>query len=194
MYISVIGDQVQVQVIPESFLILDLRSGEIIEELVDSKVFFHSNFETVVEQNGLQSIDPASGDTNWAATINDEILLAPIFLDDVILLRTGRIIGKITCIDRKAGKFLWISRDDIVSNLVYSSMNESVYALSRDGELLSFDKNSGKETVLVKYTTSPFILNGEQDVGGYEVALDEGNNILFVLLGDSRQLFAFRLE
>jgi len=194
MYLSVVGDQVQVLVIPERFIILDLQSGETVEEIVGSKVYFHSNLETVVEQNGLQSVDPVSGNTKWASTINDEILLAPIFLDDVIILRTGRIIGKVICIDRKTGRSLWISRDNIIGNLSYSPADERVYTLSRDGELLSFDKNNGNGKILTQFTAGPFILNGEQDVGGYELAIDESNNILFILLGDSRQLFAFKVE
>jgi hypothetical protein len=62
------------------------------------------------------------------------------------------------------------------------------------GKLLSIDRNSGQQIILAEFTSVPFVINGEQQVGGYEVAFDDSTQRLYVLLGDSRQLFAFQVR
>jgi hypothetical protein len=70
-----------------------------------------------------------------------------------------------------------------------------VYVISRDGQLLSIDNVGGKQTILAKFSSTPFILNGDVPyIGGYEIAFDDSTQMLYVLLGDSRQLFAFKMK
>jgi len=38
------------------------------------------------------------------------------------------------------------------------------------------------------------VLNGEKRVGGYEIAFDDSTQMIYILLGDSRQLFAFKVK
>ena len=64
--------------------------------------------------------------------------------------------------------------------------------MTYEGNLLTVDQDSAQETRLAEFSHTPFILNGEQDVGGYELAYDDSLNMLFILLGDSRQLVAIQ--
>lgn len=66
--------------------------------------------------------------------------------------------------------------------------------MTEDGYLLGIDKDNGTQIALAKFSNAPFVLDGKDQGGGYEIAFDESTQILFVLLGDSRQLFAFQLK
>jgi len=69
-----------------------------------------------------------------------------------------------------------------------------LFALTQSGQLLKINTSNGEQSVLLSFSPQPFVLNGDSIVGGYEIGFDESNNILFILLGDSRQLFAFKIE
>ena len=155
----------------------------------------------IIEKVELGSLNPSTsvGDPNskeieWESDIKGYIRMSPHFTKDAIYIRTGEIMGRTYAIDRDNGKTLWETDGDIVSDIAYSPEKERIYILTRDGELLSVDTNSGNTRTLIQFSNPPFILNGEQQVGGYEVAYDESTRMLFVALGGSRQLFAFREE
>jgi hypothetical protein len=64
--------------------------------------------------------------------------------------------------------------------------------LREDGELLAIDENSGKESVIAKFSPAPFVYSDGVNDCGYQLSYDEKEHILVVYTGDSRQLFAFR--
>jgi hypothetical protein len=63
--------------------------------------------------------------------------------------------------------------------------------LTLNGDVLAVDENNGEKNVVVHFSSTPFIINGG-DIDAYQLAYDETENMLFVSLGDSRQLFAFK--
>jgi DNA-binding beta-propeller fold protein YncE len=103
-------------------------------------------------------------------------------------------MGSLYAIDSASGAVLWKTDGNIISNIAYSSAKSMVYALSRNGQLLAIDQNSGQQLVLAEFSSVPFILNGEQIAGGYELAFDDSTQVLYVLLGDSRQIFTFHIR
>jgi hypothetical protein len=60
--------------------------------------------------------------------------------------------------------------------------------------LLAINENNGFVDTIAKFSSVPFVLNGKSDVGSYQLTYDINENVLFVSLGDSRQLFAFKEE
>ena len=81
--------------------------------------------------------------------------------------------------------------DGIIGSLAYSSKKHIVYMLTEDGDILSVDENTGEKSAVVHFSSTPFIINGE-NIYAYQLAYDESEDILFVSLGDSKQLFAFK--
>jgi len=101
-------------------------------------------------------------------------------------------MGSVYAMQRSTGKILWKTDNNVISNIVISPAKKLAYVLTRDGKLLGIDIDNGASTTLIEFSNVPFVLNGEDIVGGYELAYDQTTKSLFILLGDSRQLFAFK--
>ncbi|MFH2102597.1 MAG: PQQ-binding-like beta-propeller repeat protein [Chloroflexota bacterium] len=195
IYMFFVDEQLQVFTALDKLISIDPHNGETLFEFSNGHaVFIYTQDRYYVEDNGLQVIDSRTNTILWHRDLDDTLTLAPLFLDDRIYLRTGRTMGSIYAIDRTSGEVLWKTDDNIISNMAYSPSDLLVFCLTRDGYLLAIDRDSGQEFVLGEFSSVPFIINGEDDVGGYELAFDDSTNMLFVLLGDSRQLFAFQMK
>jgi outer membrane protein assembly factor BamB len=118
--------------------------------------------------------------------------MAPLFTTTMVIVRTGQQSGSIFALSRKTGKLIWKIKDNIVSNVVYSPAKGIFYALTYNGELLAISETSGQVEIIANFSSVPFVLNGEGSVGSYQLAYDLNASVLFVSLGDSRQLFAFK--
>ncbi len=115
-----------------------------------------------------------------------------MFTDDFIYLRTGRVDGSVYALNRLSGRTLWKTDNVIVSNIAISSIDHILYVLTRNGELWGVNTDTGESNTLIEFSNVPFKLYGESVTGGYELAYDDSLGNLYVLLGDSRQLFAFK--
>ncbi len=194
-HIFMVNDEVQVSTNPFIFTILSKNDGKIIETKKGrgQDIYISTQRDTILPE--IQAIDTSTGEILWQQfDLHRELRMAPIFLEDRIIVRTGLKMGVIYAIDRATGDILWETADNIVSSISYSPNKAKVYALTRVGHLLELDVKDGTQIILVEFSSTPFVLNGEKQVGGYEVALDDSTQMLFVLLGDSRQLFAFKVE
>jgi outer membrane protein assembly factor BamB len=144
---------------------------------------------------GMKAINTNTGNLLWEVELDRELTLAPVFTDNIIYLRTGRGVGSAYAIERSTGKILWKTDNTIISNLALSTKKDSVYVLNQSGELWKIDGSSGESEHIIEFTNTPFLINGpEEIVGGYELAYDNTENILYILLGDSRQLFAYQMN
>lgn len=190
--IYVVDNEVQVFNHPEKLRIFDVETGELKKKIEGDTIFIATETEKFIYTYNLQSIETNTGKTKWETDISGPMRMSPLFTQDIIFVRDGEIMGRTYAISRATGKTLWKTNNNIISNIAYSPEKERIYLLTRGGELLSIDQNSGVASILIQFTNTPFILNGEQQVGGYEVAYDDSTNIVFVTLGDSRQLFAFQ--
>lgn len=193
--IYVVDGEVQVFNHPERLRIFNSKTGDLIRKIDGDTIFIATDTENFIYTYNLILIDPQTKSTKWEAEIKGvlRIRMSPLFTDDAIYVREGETMGRVYAIDRVSGKILWETDDNIISNAAYSPQKEKIYLLTRSGELLEIDKDNGTTSTLVQFSGSPLILNGEMSpIGGYELSYDESTNILFVTLGDSRQLLAFQ--
>ncbi len=192
-YFYLYENSVQLFFIPERFLILDTETEEEVEDVKDVEVILKTSTEIFTKTNYLESKDATSGKTNWSFEISNRVSLKPLFTDNYVIMRTGRAMGNAIVVDRKTGKMLF-EKEGVISNVTYIPESNQIVVLNEDGVVLSVDVQSGKETKLVEFSNPPFFLNGEEHVGGYELAFDESLYYFYVLLGDSRQLYAFQMK
>jgi outer membrane protein assembly factor BamB len=193
-YLYIVGEQLQVLTIPEKFWVLDFDGNEI-NSIAGDKIFIGTSQGDFVESNGIKLVKTNSSEVIWQFQNLDDVLeMAPLFTETKVFVRTGQESGSIFTINRENGKLLWKTEDNIISNVVYSSANQAIYALTRDGNLLAINENNGFVDTIAKFSSVPFVLNGKSDVGSYQLTYDINENVLFVSLGDSRQLFAFKEE
>lgn len=179
---------------PERFLILSAEREDEIENTKDVEVILKTSTEVFTKNAYLESKDLNSEKVNWSLEIGNSIRLKPLFTDDYIFLRTGRVLGSTLAVDRKTGNILLNTEKNVISNVVYLPKTNQAVVLTENGVLLAIDMASEQQTQLADFSNPPFVLNGDANVGGYELAFDEEQSILFVLLGDSRQLYAFQVK
>jgi outer membrane protein assembly factor BamB len=196
LYIFVIGNEVQISTSPEWFSKLNAESGEVIENMKGREIFISTPKITVspILMNELQAEKTDTGELIWRISLDRQLRMAPLFTEDVIYLRSGGTMGSAYAVKSLTGDILWKTEDNIISNIAISPAKRLAYVLTRDGNLLGIDIDTGVITTLIEFSNGPFVLNGEDIVGGYELAYDQTTKSLLILLGDSRQLFAFKEE
>jgi outer membrane protein assembly factor BamB len=196
LYIFVIGDEVQIVTTLEWFTRLNADNGKVIEKVNGRGILFSTSQITISPtlMNELQAEDTTTGKLIWRISLDRELRMAPLFTEDAIYLRSGETMGSVYAVQRSTGKVLWKTDDIVISNIAVSPAKKLAYVLTREGKLLGIDIDTGMSTTLIEFSNGPFTLNGEDIVGGYELAYDQTTRSLFILLGDSRQLFAFKEE
>jgi outer membrane protein assembly factor BamB len=194
LYMFVIGDEVQISTSPEWFSKLNAESGEVIENIKGREIFINTPkviFSPIL-MNELQAEDTATGKLIWRVSLDRQLRMAPLFAEDNIYLRSGGTMGSVFAVQRSTGNILWKIDNIVISNIAVSPAKKLAYVLTREGKLLGIDIDTGVSTTLIEFSNGPLTLNGEDIVGGYELAYDQTTGSLFILLGDSRQLFAFK--
>lgn len=196
LYIFVIGDEVQIVTTLEWFTRLNADNGEMIEKVNGRGILFSTSQITFspILRNNLQAEDTITGKLIWRVSLDRELRMAPLFTDDIVYLRSGETMGGVYAVQRSTGNILWKIDNIVISNIAVSPAKRLAYVLTQEGKLLGIDIDTGVSTTLIEFSNGPFTLNGEEIVGGYELAYDQTTGSLFILLGDSRQLFAFKEE
>lgn len=98
----------------------------------------------------------------------------------------------IRALDRQTNDLLWGTEHNRISNIAVT--NSVIYFLNFDGRLFGLDAQNGERQVLVQFDTNSFTrYSPEGYVRNYYIATDEDEGFLYVLLGDSRQVFAFKI-
>jgi outer membrane protein assembly factor BamB len=131
----------------------------------------------------------------YSSTVCGQIYQPPVYMGDTIYFRNGRglELGQVCNVDIYSGDVRWKTDIDIVSNVI--STNTLLFFLEENGDLSVVNRDTGQviPDKAISFDKKPFILyNARREVGGYFLASDPQSNILFVYLGDSRQLFAFQ--
>lgn len=143
----------------------------------------------------MRAINTKTGELLWEAQLDHVLSMQPVFTENTIFLRSGNGIGSIYAIERSTGNILWKTDDTFISDIAFSDKNGLVYVINQNGEVWEINGSSGERKPIIEFTNTPFQYNGpEANVGGYEIAYDNTEDILYVLLGDSTQLFAFKVE
>ena len=150
--------------------------------------------------SGLHLLDAMTGELMDSITEYDPALAMyywnrPAFVNRYVFkLNHGSVFGAVLAIDRKSGEILWQSADNVISN---AAANENlVFLITHEDELQILAASTGK--LLEKIPIEPSINFFDEEINpqyeGYSLAVDQTNQILYVLLGDSNQLFAFRIK
>jgi outer membrane protein assembly factor BamB len=197
-YLYILDATVQVNSYPDVFHLINADTGKIIWKLeyeFGQNVFLRTDEVSFIQlaATSLQAVENVSGSLVWEIDVGEIYLQGPVFTQDRIFIRTGRGLGSVYAIDRREGKILWRSERNVISNV--AATNFAVYFLTLDGKLWEFDAKSGKVITSVEFKPAPFVLNGPKaKIGGYYVAVDEQAGLVYALLGDSAQLFAFKIQ
>jgi outer membrane protein assembly factor BamB len=187
--------QLQLLLLPERFLVVEKDSGKTIEDIKGEGIIYSDETERFLINYGLESRSLGLEEINWQSNISsNNIRLSPLFTEDQILLRTGRVKGTLLALGRNNGQVSWQTENTVISNIAFWTSKNIIFVLTEDGQLLRINSRNGAQSALLNLSPSPLILNGDSVVGGYELDFDESSNTLFVLLGDSRQLFAFHVK
>jgi len=172
----------------------------------DTTVLNASNGEIIRERDRNVESEPLHSSGNpafWYATVNlqdnsdslefwNNLSLSmyqpPLLLENTIINRThrGDALGKIEIFNRKTYELLWDTPENVISNV--STNGSTIFFLTSSAKLLAVDIETGQEIGLIQFTNERFQLG---ETRGFFVAANEGS--VFVYLGDSRQILAFRL-
>jgi outer membrane protein assembly factor BamB len=99
--------------------------------------------------------------------------------------------GEITATDEVSGNQIWSSGPlYAITRIATSPLG--VFVLDSDGKLLRYGPTDGAKNQVLQFDPAPTLRNGY--AFGYYVAVDSDNQLLFVYLGDSAQLFAFQIQ
>lgn len=101
--------------------------------------------------------------------------------------------GEIIALDEFSRNQIWSSGPlSAVTRISASSLG--IFVLDLDGKLLRFNPTNGAEDQLIQFVPAPVLRHEDGWVYGYHVAVNSDNQLLFVYLGDSTQLFAFQIQ
>ncbi len=128
--------------------------------------------------------------------ISPTLQIEPEFFQDSTFITNEMIFEQrndtIRAVNRQTKEFLWERTEKTVSNIV--TTNSTLYMLTLDGKLVGIDIYNGQLVTSVQFEPSPFIrYNPEGQIRNYYIAVDMDKKLLYALLGDSRQLFAFQV-
>jgi outer membrane protein assembly factor BamB len=120
----------------------------------------------------------------------------PIYTKDTIYYRSNPNLfkGDICAVDYFSGEMRWKSDLGVISNVV--AKDDTALMLVESGDLLALNSSTGEEVsnLKISFDNKPFILYSTHTAsGGYFLAYNTKNNILIAYLGDSRQIFAFKV-
>jgi len=97
----------------------------------------------------------------------------------------------VQAIDRTTGKSLW-TNSDVIGSIAVS--DQAVFALVEDNQLLGLDPAGGEKLFSIQFSPPAFRQqNSDGGLDAYHVAIDKQTGMLYIFLGDSRQLFAFEI-
>lgn len=101
--------------------------------------------------------------------------------------------NSVEAISRENGKILWQIESEVISNIVVNG--GMVYFLTIGGKLVGVDPQTGEILETILFDPNPFTLYNPEELmtSGYYVAIDKDENLLYAYLGDSNQLFAFKI-
>lgn len=195
-YIFFVDKEIQAPTSPFWFTALDSATGKILRTIKKDSIFISTVDDTFLRWGSeMRAINTKTGELLWEAQLDHVLSMQPVFTENTIFLRSGNGIGSIYAIERSTGNILWKTDDTFISDIAFSDKNGLVYVINQNGEVWEINGSSGERKPIIEFTNTPFQYNGpEATVGGYEIAYDNTEDILYVLLGDSTQLFAFKVE
>jgi outer membrane protein assembly factor BamB len=196
LYIFVVDKEIQIPTAPFWFTALDRATGKILRTIKEDHILISTVEETFLRWGrGMRAINTKTGEILWEVELDHELTMQPVFTKNTIFLRTARDIGSVYAIERSTGQILWKTDDTFISDIALLDKKDLVYVINQNGEVWEINASSGERKPIIEFTNAPFQIYGPDGTGrGYEIAFDNTEDILYVLLGDSAQLFAFMVE
>jgi outer membrane protein assembly factor BamB len=195
-YIFIVDKEIQIPTAPFWFTALDSATGKILRTIKKDSIFISTVDDTFLRWGSeMRAINTKTGEPLWEVPLDHELSMQPVFTENTIFLRSGNGIGSVYAIERSTGKILWKTDDTFISDIAFSDKKDLVYVINQNGEGWEINGSSGEMKPIIEFSNTPFQINGpEATVGGYEIAFDNTEDILYVLLGDSTQLIAFDMK
>jgi outer membrane protein assembly factor BamB len=142
---------------------------------------------------GFKAIETNTQTVLWKYSIDEQINIHPLFINDMIIVRTRS--GSIYQINKKTGDLVWMLDAHTISNVAIDTSR--AYFLTSDGYLKVLDQKSGQEIQTLEFSPASFTVNSptlDKPIGAYDIWVDSQNGILVLSLGDSCQLKAFKIN
>ncbi len=97
-------------------------------------------------------------------------------------------------INRQTRDILWRTENNVISNV--AATESLAFVITYEDELLIMDAKTGKllERIQIEPSINFFVRETQPYTRVYQLAVDQATQTLYVLLGDSNQLFAFRIH
>ncbi len=183
---------------PDLFCVYHSESGKVLRiAKTDDPIYLVTSENTYrrspQSMGTLQAIRTDSGKTLWEIEVGENIYRPPAFTKDAIYIRTERSVGAVYAVERNSGAVLWQTERDVISNV--SAGSGLAFMILEDGLFVGLDQQTGQIKASARFSSGPFIVNGpDAVVDGYYTAFDPETGMAFAFIGDSQQLFAFKLE
>jgi len=174
---------------PSSLYVLDPQSGDYLESDLPHWIVAWSPSTSTAFTSLPRAIDTGSGAVIWETYIPGAVAGPALLTEQHLIFRAGEQEGSVYVLDRGTGSILFTSSAPAVGNI--ARMGSTVFWLSLDGMLLSWSPGETDERMLASFGTDLFDTQCAQ--GGFYLAADPLNSIVFVYLGDTAQLLAFQL-
>lgn len=172
--------------------ILDAASGDVLvaPTVNDSRQLLLIARDAVFAGYGnITAYDVVRDEPLWTDDLEARVYEPPSFDESIVYVRTGEAIGTVYALDRSTGEVLWATGRHILSNLLHS--DGSLYVLTEQGELQALDPITGAATTLMRFQPAPLPVGGYPV--GYYLAMSEPLHLIYIYIGDTRQLMAYEI-
>ena len=141
--------------------------------IVDSKLIYFGS-----KQDTVTAIDRENNSVLWQRVMSSEVMSLSQILNDTIFVKTND--SKITAIDVKTGKYMWVNSQIPASLSVRGSSSPIIYSDMvivgfEDGKIISYNHLSGDINwqIQIPSTKSDTIIDRLNDIDG-KMLIDEG--------------------
>lgn len=189
----IVGDQLQVNWEPNRFLVLSKEEGNLNGVFSkEGSPMLHVDKDVKYYRGGTTALcaDSIDGVTLWNVQLDEEYWQVPIFDEKMIFVRSGMRMGKVYAIERITGEVIWVSSKNVISTIAQS--DKRLFFFTDGGSLLGVGKESGQVELSVEFSHDNLTNPSIRSMSNYEVAYDPSNQTIYLLLGDSAQLFSFQ--
>lgn len=172
--------------------VLDAASGDVLiaPTVNDSRQLLLIAQDAVFAGYGtITAYDVLRDEPLWTDRLEARVYEPPSFDESIVYVRTGKAIGTVSALDRSTGEVLWATGRHILSNLLHS--DGLLYVLTEQGELQALDPITGAPTTLMQINPAPLPVGGY--TGGYYLAMSEPLHLIYIYIGNTRQLMAYQI-
>jgi hypothetical protein len=194
-FIYLIADQGNLHALSstDNYYRLDSQTGQLQQTIgatntyfIDGDLAYSRSFgpTLIVKQLG-------NGTVAWQTGLSGPFSMKPMFTKDIVFIKAQQgagPIGQIVALDRRTGAILWqTAPGSVLSNIAVS--NGLAFYLTSEAQLYAVNAQTGD-----KFRTIEFLpAIPDEDIVNRRFAVAASENSVVVYLGDSQQMFVFRV-